>query len=146
MRSWDGSAGDQTAFAKQKASKGRINKRCIALPVFYFVCVTEDVQFPQRRYRHCHPLSVQSKCVFLAAVVSVELRDSGNRDVITKQAVSCCRLHIYLCCNCIKSYHRRCVCGGMREKEKEKEKERENLPQPLWPYSFIVRLLYNSGC
>ena len=70
MRSCDGAAGDQTAFSKQKASKGRINKRCIALPVFYFVCVTEDVQFPQRRCRHCHPLSVHSKSVLLAAVFS----------------------------------------------------------------------------
>jgi hypothetical protein len=30
-------------------------------------------------------------------------------------------------------------------REKEKEQERENLPQPLWPYLFIDRLLYTSG-
>ena len=125
MRSWDGAAGDQTAFSKQKASKGRINKRCIALPVFYFVFVAEDVQFPQRRCRHCHPLSVHSKCVLLAAVVSVELRASGSRDVITKQAVSCCRVHIYFFCNnCIKLYHRRCVCGGMRTVKSSQVKSR----------------------
>jgi hypothetical protein len=43
MGSCDGAAGDQSAFSKQKASKGRINQRCIT-PVFYFVCMTDDVQ------------------------------------------------------------------------------------------------------
>ena len=71
------------------------------------------------------PYPVHSQCVLLAAVVSVELRASGSRDVITKQAVSCCRVHIYFFCNnCIKLYHRRCVCGGMRTVKSSQVKSR----------------------